>query len=141
MNLTSHSRRLLLVTVLLFLTRSSTTPSRNFTTSPKLSSNSTTSISSTVTNGDNSCSPSYMLNNSTSSGNRQGYLLALSATADSFTQSFIFVLFQQRTSCSNLFDENFIAAQICAWLFNRVANIYFFLIWSEISGIFHYALA
>uniref|UniRef100_A0AAQ5Z7L1 Ubiquitin carboxyl-terminal hydrolase n=1 Tax=Amphiprion ocellaris TaxID=80972 RepID=A0AAQ5Z7L1_AMPOC len=33
-----------------------TTPSRNFTTSPKLSSNSSVSISSTVTNGDSSCS-------------------------------------------------------------------------------------
>ncbi|XP_040059318.1 ubiquitin carboxyl-terminal hydrolase 4 [Gasterosteus aculeatus] len=52
--------------------KSSTTPSRNFTTSPKLSSNSTASISSTVTNGDSSCSPSYTLNNSTSSGNRLG---------------------------------------------------------------------
>lgn len=57
--------------VLLLLTRSSTTPSRNFTTSPKLSSNSTASISSTVTNGDSSGSPGYTLNNSTSSGNRQ----------------------------------------------------------------------
>uniref|UniRef100_A0A8C4NS27 Ubiquitin carboxyl-terminal hydrolase n=1 Tax=Dicentrarchus labrax TaxID=13489 RepID=A0A8C4NS27_DICLA len=51
---------------------SSTTPSRNFTTSPKLSSNSTASISSTVTNGDSTCSPGYTLNNSTSSGNRLG---------------------------------------------------------------------
>ncbi|XP_035517129.1 ubiquitin carboxyl-terminal hydrolase 4 isoform X1 [Morone saxatilis] len=49
--------------------KSSTTPSRNFTTSPKLSSNSTASISSTVTNGDSTCSPGYTLNNSTSSGN------------------------------------------------------------------------
>uniref|UniRef100_A0A8C4NS21 Ubiquitin carboxyl-terminal hydrolase n=1 Tax=Dicentrarchus labrax TaxID=13489 RepID=A0A8C4NS21_DICLA len=48
--------------------KSSTTPSRNFTTSPKLSSNSTASISSTVTNGDSTCSPGYTLNNSTSSG-------------------------------------------------------------------------
>uniref|UniRef100_A0A8C4HIF4 Ubiquitin carboxyl-terminal hydrolase n=1 Tax=Dicentrarchus labrax TaxID=13489 RepID=A0A8C4HIF4_DICLA len=40
---------------------SSTTPSRNFTTSPKLSSNSTASISSTVTNGDSTCSPGYTL--------------------------------------------------------------------------------
>lgn len=56
-----------------FLARSSTTPSRNFTTSPKLSSNSTASISSTVTNGDSSCSPGYTLNNSTSSGNRQAF--------------------------------------------------------------------
>uniref|UniRef100_A0A4W6F5N2 Ubiquitin carboxyl-terminal hydrolase n=1 Tax=Lates calcarifer TaxID=8187 RepID=A0A4W6F5N2_LATCA len=52
--------------------KSSTTPSRNFTTSPKLSSNSSASISSTVTNGDSSCSPGYTLNNSTSSGNRLG---------------------------------------------------------------------
>uniref|UniRef100_A0A671VNV3 Ubiquitin carboxyl-terminal hydrolase n=1 Tax=Sparus aurata TaxID=8175 RepID=A0A671VNV3_SPAAU len=52
---------------------SSTTPSRNFTTSPKLSSNSTASISSTVTNGDSSCSPGYTLNNSTSSGNSSSY--------------------------------------------------------------------
>uniref|UniRef100_A0A3B5B0R8 Ubiquitin carboxyl-terminal hydrolase n=1 Tax=Stegastes partitus TaxID=144197 RepID=A0A3B5B0R8_9TELE len=51
---------------------SSTTPSRNFTTSPKLSSNSSVSISSTVTNGDSSCSPGYTLNNSTSSSNRFG---------------------------------------------------------------------
>uniref|UniRef100_A0AAQ5X876 Ubiquitin carboxyl-terminal hydrolase n=1 Tax=Amphiprion ocellaris TaxID=80972 RepID=A0AAQ5X876_AMPOC len=49
-----------------------TTPSRNFTTSPKLSSNSSVSISSTVTNGDSSCSPGYTLNNSTSSSNRFG---------------------------------------------------------------------
>uniref|UniRef100_A0A8D3CYD9 Ubiquitin carboxyl-terminal hydrolase n=1 Tax=Scophthalmus maximus TaxID=52904 RepID=A0A8D3CYD9_SCOMX len=54
------------------LTRTSTTPSRNFTTSPKLSSNSSASISSTVANGDSSCSPGYTLNNSTSSGNRLG---------------------------------------------------------------------
>uniref|UniRef100_A0A671VL28 Ubiquitin carboxyl-terminal hydrolase n=1 Tax=Sparus aurata TaxID=8175 RepID=A0A671VL28_SPAAU len=53
--------------------KSSTTPSRNFTTSPKLSSNSTASISSTVTNGDSSCSPGYTLNNSTSSGNSSSY--------------------------------------------------------------------
>uniref|UniRef100_A0A3Q3F3R1 Ubiquitin carboxyl-terminal hydrolase n=1 Tax=Labrus bergylta TaxID=56723 RepID=A0A3Q3F3R1_9LABR len=50
---------------------SSTTPSRNFTTSPKLSSNSTASISSTVTNGDSS--PGYTLNNSTTSGNSSSY--------------------------------------------------------------------
>uniref|UniRef100_A0A4W6F5B2 Ubiquitin carboxyl-terminal hydrolase n=1 Tax=Lates calcarifer TaxID=8187 RepID=A0A4W6F5B2_LATCA len=53
--------------------KSSTTPSRNFTTSPKLSSNSSASISSTVTNGDSSCSPGYTLNNSTSSGNSSSY--------------------------------------------------------------------
>uniref|UniRef100_A0AAX7T9C7 Ubiquitin carboxyl-terminal hydrolase n=1 Tax=Astatotilapia calliptera TaxID=8154 RepID=A0AAX7T9C7_ASTCA len=47
---------------------SSTTPSRNFTTSPKLSSN----ASPTVTNGDSNCSPGYTLNNSTSSSNRYG---------------------------------------------------------------------
>uniref|UniRef100_A0A8D3C220 Ubiquitin carboxyl-terminal hydrolase n=1 Tax=Scophthalmus maximus TaxID=52904 RepID=A0A8D3C220_SCOMX len=52
--------------------KTSTTPSRNFTTSPKLSSNSSASISSTVANGDSSCSPGYTLNNSTSSGNRLG---------------------------------------------------------------------
>uniref|UniRef100_A0A7N9AVC8 Ubiquitin carboxyl-terminal hydrolase n=1 Tax=Mastacembelus armatus TaxID=205130 RepID=A0A7N9AVC8_9TELE len=51
---------------------SSTTPSRNFTTSPKLSSSSSASVSSTVTNGDSSCSPGYTLNNSSSSGNRLG---------------------------------------------------------------------
>uniref|UniRef100_A0A669BTR4 Ubiquitin carboxyl-terminal hydrolase n=1 Tax=Oreochromis niloticus TaxID=8128 RepID=A0A669BTR4_ORENI len=45
--------------------KSSTTPSRNFTTSPKLSSNS----SPAVTNGDSNCSPGYTLNNSTSSSN------------------------------------------------------------------------
>lgn len=55
-------------TISFFLTRSSTTPSRNFTTSPKLSSN----ASPTVTNGDSNCSPGYTLNNSTSSSNRQG---------------------------------------------------------------------
>uniref|UniRef100_A0A3Q3BCG7 Ubiquitin carboxyl-terminal hydrolase n=1 Tax=Kryptolebias marmoratus TaxID=37003 RepID=A0A3Q3BCG7_KRYMA len=59
--------------VLLFLLiRSSANPSRNFTTSPKLSSNSSVSMSSTVTNGDSSCSPGYTLNNSTSSSNRFG---------------------------------------------------------------------
>lgn len=52
--------------------RSSTTPSRNFTTSPKLSSYSSASISSTVANGDSGCTPGYTLNNSTSSGNRHG---------------------------------------------------------------------
>ncbi|XP_031424285.1 ubiquitin carboxyl-terminal hydrolase 4 isoform X1 [Clupea harengus] len=50
--------------------KSSTPTSRNFTTSPKLSSNSSATISSTVTNGDSSSG--YMLNNSTSSGNRLG---------------------------------------------------------------------
>uniref|UniRef100_A0A8C8FTZ0 Ubiquitin carboxyl-terminal hydrolase n=1 Tax=Oncorhynchus tshawytscha TaxID=74940 RepID=A0A8C8FTZ0_ONCTS len=49
-------------------TRSSTATSRNFTTSPKLSSNSSTTISSTVTNGDSSSNSGYTLNNSTSSG-------------------------------------------------------------------------
>uniref|UniRef100_A0A3P9NXZ1 Ubiquitin carboxyl-terminal hydrolase n=1 Tax=Poecilia reticulata TaxID=8081 RepID=A0A3P9NXZ1_POERE len=49
---------------------SSATPSRNFTTSPKLSSNSSASVSPTVTNGDGS--PGYALNNSTSSNNRFG---------------------------------------------------------------------
>uniref|UniRef100_A0A665UW56 Ubiquitin carboxyl-terminal hydrolase n=1 Tax=Echeneis naucrates TaxID=173247 RepID=A0A665UW56_ECHNA len=53
--------------------KSSTTPSRNFTTSPKLSSNSSASISSTVANGDSSCSPGYTLNNTTSSGNSSSY--------------------------------------------------------------------
>uniref|UniRef100_A0A8D3D1F8 Ubiquitin carboxyl-terminal hydrolase n=1 Tax=Scophthalmus maximus TaxID=52904 RepID=A0A8D3D1F8_SCOMX len=53
--------------------KTSTTPSRNFTTSPKLSSNSSASISSTVANGDSSCSPGYTLNNSTSSGNSSSY--------------------------------------------------------------------
>ncbi|XP_041747245.2 ubiquitin carboxyl-terminal hydrolase 4 [Coregonus clupeaformis] len=51
--------------------KSSTATSRNFTTSPKLSSNSSATISSTVTNGDSSNS-GYTLNNSTSSGNRLG---------------------------------------------------------------------
>uniref|UniRef100_A0A8C7V8I6 Ubiquitin carboxyl-terminal hydrolase n=1 Tax=Oncorhynchus mykiss TaxID=8022 RepID=A0A8C7V8I6_ONCMY len=50
---------------------SSTATSRNFTTSPKLSSNSSATISSTITNGDSSNSGST-LNNSTSSGNRLG---------------------------------------------------------------------
>uniref|UniRef100_A0AAZ3SQI5 Ubiquitin carboxyl-terminal hydrolase 4 n=1 Tax=Oncorhynchus tshawytscha TaxID=74940 RepID=A0AAZ3SQI5_ONCTS len=52
--------------------KSSTATSRNFTTSPKLSSNSSTTISSTVTNGDSSSNSGYTLNNSTSSGNRLG---------------------------------------------------------------------
>ncbi|XP_056131407.1 ubiquitin carboxyl-terminal hydrolase 4 isoform X2 [Lampris incognitus] len=52
--------------------KSSTTPSRNFTSSPKLSSNSSATISSTVTNGDSSSNSSYTLNNSASSGNRLG---------------------------------------------------------------------
>uniref|UniRef100_A0A674BLD1 Ubiquitin carboxyl-terminal hydrolase n=1 Tax=Salmo trutta TaxID=8032 RepID=A0A674BLD1_SALTR len=51
--------------------QSSTATSRNFTTSPKLSSNSSATISSTITNGDSSNSGST-LNNSTSSGNRLG---------------------------------------------------------------------
>ncbi|KAM6981471.1 ubiquitin carboxyl-terminal hydrolase 4 [Aplochiton taeniatus] len=50
--------------------KSSTATSRNFTTSPKLSSNSSATISSTATNGDSSNS-GYTLNNSSSSGNRQ----------------------------------------------------------------------
>uniref|UniRef100_A0A673ZT93 Ubiquitin carboxyl-terminal hydrolase n=1 Tax=Salmo trutta TaxID=8032 RepID=A0A673ZT93_SALTR len=50
------------------LFRSSTATSRNFTTSPKLSSNSSATISSTVTNGDSSSNSGYTLNNSTSSG-------------------------------------------------------------------------
>ncbi|XP_028680996.1 ubiquitin carboxyl-terminal hydrolase 4 [Erpetoichthys calabaricus] len=49
----------------------STASSRNFTTSPKLSSNSTATISSTVTNGESNNS-SYTLNNSISSSNRLG---------------------------------------------------------------------
>ncbi|CDQ61013.1 unnamed protein product [Oncorhynchus mykiss] len=52
--------------------KSSTATSRNFTTSPKLSSNSSATISSTITNGDSSNSGST-LNNSTSSGNRQAH--------------------------------------------------------------------
>ncbi|XP_062329027.1 ubiquitin carboxyl-terminal hydrolase 4 [Osmerus eperlanus] len=60
--------------------KSSTATSRNFTTSPKLSSTSSAPISSTssapisstVTNGDSSSSSGYTLNNSTSSGNRLG---------------------------------------------------------------------
>uniref|UniRef100_A0A8C5BL21 Ubiquitin carboxyl-terminal hydrolase n=1 Tax=Gadus morhua TaxID=8049 RepID=A0A8C5BL21_GADMO len=48
------------------------TPPRNFTTSPKLSSNSSATISSTVSNGDSSSNASYTLNNSNSSGNRLG---------------------------------------------------------------------
>uniref|UniRef100_A0A8C7TWE5 Ubiquitin carboxyl-terminal hydrolase n=1 Tax=Oncorhynchus mykiss TaxID=8022 RepID=A0A8C7TWE5_ONCMY len=47
---------------------SSTATSRNFTTSPKLSSNSSTTISSTITNGDSGSNSGYTLNNSTSSG-------------------------------------------------------------------------
>ncbi|KAL2091555.1 hypothetical protein ACEWY4_013818 [Coilia grayii] len=50
--------------------KSSTPTSRNFTTSPKLFSNSSATISSTVTNGDSTSG--YMLNNSASSGNRLG---------------------------------------------------------------------
>ncbi len=71
----TFTNALLLNMFFLLPTRSSTTPSRNFTTSPKLSSNSAASISSTVTNGDSSCSPGYTLNNSTTSGNRQDFFL------------------------------------------------------------------
>uniref|UniRef100_A0A3Q2FBX6 Ubiquitin carboxyl-terminal hydrolase n=1 Tax=Cyprinodon variegatus TaxID=28743 RepID=A0A3Q2FBX6_CYPVA len=53
-------------------TLSSATPSRNCSTSPKLSSNSSVGASPTVTNGDSSSSPGYALNNSTSSNNRYG---------------------------------------------------------------------
>uniref|UniRef100_A0A3P9ITE6 Ubiquitin carboxyl-terminal hydrolase n=1 Tax=Oryzias latipes TaxID=8090 RepID=A0A3P9ITE6_ORYLA len=60
-----ESRKLEFVFVL--MVRSSTTPSRNFSTSPKLSSNSSMSISPTATNGDSSCSPGYTLNNSSTS--------------------------------------------------------------------------
>uniref|UniRef100_A0A4W5L550 Ubiquitin carboxyl-terminal hydrolase 4 n=1 Tax=Hucho hucho TaxID=62062 RepID=A0A4W5L550_9TELE len=52
--------------------KSSTATSRNFTTSPKLSSNSSATISSTVTNGDSSSNSGYTLNNSSTSGNRLG---------------------------------------------------------------------
>ncbi|KAI1892726.1 hypothetical protein AGOR_G00136510 [Albula goreensis] len=51
--------------------QSSIATSRNFTTSPKLS-NSSSTISSTVTNGDSSSNSIYTLNNSTSSDNRLG---------------------------------------------------------------------
>uniref|UniRef100_A0A8C9VQD6 Ubiquitin carboxyl-terminal hydrolase n=1 Tax=Scleropages formosus TaxID=113540 RepID=A0A8C9VQD6_SCLFO len=51
--------------------RSSTATSRNFTTSPKLSSYSSAIVSSTVTNGDSNSNSGYTLNNS-SSGNRLG---------------------------------------------------------------------
>ncbi|XP_006630766.2 ubiquitin carboxyl-terminal hydrolase 4 [Lepisosteus oculatus] len=51
--------------------KSSTATSRNFTTSPKLSSNSSATISSSVANGDSNNS-GYSLNNSPSSGNRLG---------------------------------------------------------------------
>uniref|UniRef100_A0A8C9TDN7 Ubiquitin carboxyl-terminal hydrolase n=1 Tax=Scleropages formosus TaxID=113540 RepID=A0A8C9TDN7_SCLFO len=50
---------------------SSTATSRNFTTSPKLSSYSSAIVSSTVTNGDSNSNSGYTLNNS-SSGNRLG---------------------------------------------------------------------
>uniref|UniRef100_A0A8C1C5M3 Ubiquitin carboxyl-terminal hydrolase n=1 Tax=Cyprinus carpio carpio TaxID=630221 RepID=A0A8C1C5M3_CYPCA len=46
--------------------KSSTSTSRNYTTSPKLSSNSSATISSTITNGDSNSNSGYMLNNSTS---------------------------------------------------------------------------
>uniref|UniRef100_A0A8C9TTT7 Ubiquitin carboxyl-terminal hydrolase n=1 Tax=Scleropages formosus TaxID=113540 RepID=A0A8C9TTT7_SCLFO len=52
-------------------TKSSTATSRNFTTSPKLSSYSSAIVSSTVTNGDSNSNSGYTLNNS-SSGNRLG---------------------------------------------------------------------
>ncbi|XP_035238511.1 ubiquitin carboxyl-terminal hydrolase 4-like [Anguilla rostrata] len=52
--------------------QSSIVSTRNFTTSPKLSSNSSATISSTVTNGDSSSNSIYSLNNSTSSDNRLG---------------------------------------------------------------------
>uniref|UniRef100_A0A4W5L5N0 Ubiquitin carboxyl-terminal hydrolase n=1 Tax=Hucho hucho TaxID=62062 RepID=A0A4W5L5N0_9TELE len=55
------------------LFRSSTATSRNFTTSPKLSSNSSATISSTVTNGDSSSNSGYTLNNSSTSGNSSSY--------------------------------------------------------------------
>uniref|UniRef100_A0A671NNH9 Ubiquitin carboxyl-terminal hydrolase 4 n=1 Tax=Sinocyclocheilus anshuiensis TaxID=1608454 RepID=A0A671NNH9_9TELE len=51
--------------------KSSTSTSRNYTTSPKLASNSSATISSTITNGDSNSNSGYMLNNSTS-GNRLG---------------------------------------------------------------------
>uniref|UniRef100_A0A672QAQ2 Ubiquitin carboxyl-terminal hydrolase n=1 Tax=Sinocyclocheilus grahami TaxID=75366 RepID=A0A672QAQ2_SINGR len=49
--------------------KSSTSTSRNYTTSPKLSSNSSATISSTITNGDSNSNSGYMLNNSTSGYN------------------------------------------------------------------------
>lgn len=57
-----------------FMHRSSTSTSRNYTTSPKLSSNSSATISSTITNGDSNSNSGYMLNNSTS-GNRSAWTL------------------------------------------------------------------
>ncbi|XP_051563513.1 ubiquitin carboxyl-terminal hydrolase 4-like isoform X2 [Myxocyprinus asiaticus] len=51
--------------------KSSTSTSRNYTTSPKLSSNSSATISSTIINGESNSNSGYMLNNSTS-GNRLG---------------------------------------------------------------------
>uniref|UniRef100_A0A8C4NRS2 Ubiquitin carboxyl-terminal hydrolase 4 n=1 Tax=Dicentrarchus labrax TaxID=13489 RepID=A0A8C4NRS2_DICLA len=80
---------------------SSTTPSRNFTTSPKLSSNSTASISSTVTNGDSTCSPGYTLNNSTSSGNRQEVSCHAFGVLCSLNH-FLFLLFQCLSNASPL---------------------------------------
>uniref|UniRef100_A0A8C1J0Y3 Ubiquitin carboxyl-terminal hydrolase 4 n=1 Tax=Cyprinus carpio TaxID=7962 RepID=A0A8C1J0Y3_CYPCA len=56
--------------------KSSTSTSRNYTTSPKLSSNSSATISSTITNGDSNINSGYMLNNSTS-GNSSHFLLIL----------------------------------------------------------------
>uniref|UniRef100_A0A671NKH7 Ubiquitin carboxyl-terminal hydrolase n=1 Tax=Sinocyclocheilus anshuiensis TaxID=1608454 RepID=A0A671NKH7_9TELE len=49
--------------------KSSTSTSRNYTTSPKLASNSSATISSTITNGDSNSNSGYMLNNSTSGYN------------------------------------------------------------------------
>ncbi|XP_061689922.1 ubiquitin carboxyl-terminal hydrolase 4 [Syngnathoides biaculeatus] len=50
--------------------KSSSTSSRTFTTSPKLSSNLSASISPTVINGNSSCGAGYMLNNSSTAGSR-----------------------------------------------------------------------
>uniref|UniRef100_A0A671NN26 Ubiquitin carboxyl-terminal hydrolase n=1 Tax=Sinocyclocheilus anshuiensis TaxID=1608454 RepID=A0A671NN26_9TELE len=52
--------------------KSSTSTSRNYTTSPKLASNSSATISSTITNGDSNSNSGYMLNNSTSVLNYPG---------------------------------------------------------------------
>ncbi|XP_049588435.1 ubiquitin carboxyl-terminal hydrolase 4 isoform X2 [Syngnathus scovelli] len=52
--------------------RSSTTPSRTFTTSPKLSSSSSASISPAVINGNSSCGAGYSLNNSATTGSSLG---------------------------------------------------------------------
>uniref|UniRef100_A0A4W4HRK3 Ubiquitin carboxyl-terminal hydrolase n=1 Tax=Electrophorus electricus TaxID=8005 RepID=A0A4W4HRK3_ELEEL len=53
--------------------KSSTATSRTFTTSPKLSSNSSATISSTVTNGDNSSNSSYILGGYSSYSSSYGY--------------------------------------------------------------------